>query len=162
MLMADSPEQALADLQRRCGSLMMATLSEDGQPHCSYTPFCLSGRDYLVLVSELAQHTANLLARPTLDIMLIQDESDAKQLFARNRLTLSCSASPIPRSDADYDRLLDAFQAMHGKTVELLRQLPDFHLLRLRPTAGRLVLGFGQAYELKGENLDQFELSRSA
>jgi len=160
--MADQPQKALADLQQHCGSLMMATSGEDGHPHCSYTPFSLSGRDYLVLVSELALHTRNLLARPKLDIMLIQDESDAKQLFARNRLTLSCVASPIPRTDNNYTSLLDAFQSTHGKTVELLRQLPDFHLMRLSPQSGRLVMGFGQAYELIGEGLDEFELSRSA
>ncbi len=160
--MAETPEQAVVKLQEHCGSLMMATLSDDGSPHCSYTPFCLDNNNYLILISELALHTRNLMARPVLDIMLIQDESDANQLFARNRLTLSCDAIEISAEDPDYVRLLDQFQERHGKTVELLRQLPDFHLLRLTPREGRFVMGFGQAYELKGDNLDQFELSRSA
>ena len=140
----------------------MATLSEDGQPHASYTPFCLDGTDYLILISELALHTRNLLARPQLDIMLIQDESDASQLFARNRLTLSCDAGAIAADTSEHARMLDKFQSRHGKTVELLRQLPDFHLMRLRPGAGRFVMGFGQAYELGGKKLDQFVLSRRA
>lgn len=160
--MAETPEQAVADLQQRCGSLIMATLNEDGSPHSSYTPFCLNDTDYLVLVSELALHTRNLLARPKLDVMLIQDESAANQLFARNRLTLSCEASEISAQHAKYTSLLDQFQDRHGKTVQMLRQLPDFHLLRLTPQAGRFVMGFGQAYELVGEKLDKFELSRSA
>lgn len=160
--MSNSPEQAVADLQQRCGSLVMATLSEGGRPHCSYTPFCLEGADYLIFISELAAHTRNLLAHPKLDIMLIQDESDASQLFARNRLTLSCTASTIFAENPEYTALLDKFQNRHGKTVELLRQLPDFHLLRLTPQAGRFVMGFGQAYELTGDKLDHFELSRSA
>lgn len=124
--------------------------------------FCLDDTDYLILVSELALHTRNLLVRPNLDIMLIQDESAASQLFARNRLTLSCEASEITAQHSEYTSLLDKFQKRHGKTVQLLRQLPDFHLLRLTPRAGRFVMGFGQAYELGGEKLDQFELSRSA
>ncbi|MEE9333368.1 MAG: pyridoxamine 5'-phosphate oxidase family protein [Granulosicoccaceae bacterium] len=160
--MAETPEQAVADLQQRCGSLMMATLSEDGSPHSSYAPFCINGRHYLVLVSELALHTRNLLARPVLEIMLIEDESDASQLFARNRLTLSCEANEITSEHAEHTSLLDKFQRRHGKTVELLRQLPDFHLLRLTPRAGRFVRGFGQAYELGGDKLDQFVRSRSA
>ena len=160
--MAEAPEQAVADLQQQCGSLMMATLSEDGRPHVSYTPFCLDGEHYLILISELALHTRNLLTRPLVDIMLIQDESGATQLFARNRLTLSCDAKEVTAEHPEHTSLLDKFQSRHGKTVELLRQLPDFHLLRLTPRAGRFVMGFGQAYELSGENLDQFLPSRSA
>jgi len=159
---ADTPEEAVAKLQQQYGSLMMATLSEDGSPHISYTPFYLHGKHYLILISELALHTRNLIARPTVDIMLIQDESEAGQLFARNRLTLSCDAKEITSEDADHTPLLDQFQSRHGKTVGLLRQLPDFHLLQLTPRSGRFVMGFGQAYELSGDNLDQFELSRSA
>jgi len=159
---ADSPEQAVATLQQQCGSLMMATLSEDGSPHVSYAPFYLHGKHYLILISELALHTRNIIARPSLDIMLIQDEADASQLFARNRLSLSCDASEVTSEKAEHSALLDQFQNRHGKTVELLRQLPDFHLFRLTPHSGRFVMGFGQAYELSGDNLDQFELSRSA
>ena len=61
----------------------------------------------------------------------------------------------------DYTSVLDDYQQRHGKTVELLRQLPDFVLFHLRPRSGQFVMGFGQAYTLSGEDLSRFEQTRS-
>ena len=141
---------------------MLGTLTPDGQPHCSYTPYSHEGDSFLVFISELAEHTRNIFSNPAVTVMLIEDEADTKQIFARTRLTLSCEANAISREAVEYPKLLDQFQERHGKTVELLRELPDFHLMRLTPTAGRIVLGFGQAYELTGDKLDQFVHSRGA
>ncbi len=161
--MADiSPEQALGVLKEKCKTIVLSTLSEDGQPYCSYTPFCLDGNSLLVFISELAEHTRNIFSNPTLSAMLIEDEADTKQIFARTRLTLTCEAKAIARDSSEYAKLLEQFQSRHGKTVELLRELPDFHLMRLTPTSGRIVLGFGQAYQLAGDQLDQFVHTRGA
>ena len=35
----------------------------------------------------------------------------------------------------------------------LIRDFTDFHLLRLHPTGGVMVLGFAKAYRLEGEAL---------
>lgn len=157
-----SPEQALVELKKNCKTIVMSTLSENGHPHCSYTPFCLDGNSLLIYISELAEHTRNIFSNPSLSVMLIADEADTKQMFARTRLTLTCEAKAIARDTEDYDKLLEQFQSKHGKTVELLRSLPDFHLVRLTPRSGRIVLGFGQAYQLAGDQLEQFVHTRGA
>ena len=39
-------------------------------------------------------------------------------------------------------------QEKFGETIELLRSLPDFHLLALTPVNGKYVAGFGKAYSI--------------
>ena len=142
-------------------TLQLATVGEDGAPHTGYTPHLFDGADILIFVSRLAAHTRDLLARPRAAVMLIADEADATQIFARTRVSYACEATLVAKDDARYEPLLDAFQARHGKMIGLLRQLPDFELFRLRPVSGQFVMGFGKAYRLSGESLDTFEHATS-
>ncbi|MGQ7844131.1 HugZ family pyridoxamine 5'-phosphate oxidase [Granulosicoccus sp. 3-233] len=153
---------ALAELQASMQSVQLATVGEDGEPHMGYTPFLMENHQLIVFVSQLALHTRDLLADPRVSVMIISDESSSSQIFARSRVSYQCLAEVVPRDSEDYDILLDRYEQRHGKMVGLLRQLPDFVLFRLIPQRGQLVVGFGKAYRLSGENLDQFELARSA
>lgn len=155
-------EQLAQALRARVRSVQLATVSTEGEPHIGYTPFVFEGRDLLVFVSELAVHTRDLLATARASAMLIDDESASKELFARTRLTYQCEAVHIERGHEDRDLLLDLYEARHGKMVQLLRQLPDFHLFRLVPTSGMFVVGFGKAYHLSGDALDHFDHARRA
>ena len=149
-------------------SLQLATLGEEDYPHCGYTPYLMreegddSVRQFYIFVSELALHTRDLLREPRASIMLIEDEADAKQIFARTRLYYECDVSEINNEHADYTAILDAYEARHGKMVNLLRQLPDFRLLKLQPVSGQFVMGFGKAFRLTGTALKEFEHSRRA
>jgi len=158
---ATTPEAALAALRARMKTLQLATVGDDGTPHTGYTPHLFDGPDILIFVSQLAAHTRDLLARPQAAVMLIADESEARQIFARTRVSYACRATIVAPDDDAYETLLDAFQARHGKMIGLLRQLPDFVLFRLRPTSGQFVMGFGKAYRLSGDALDRFEHARS-
>ncbi len=136
-------------------TVQLATLNPQGNPEASYTPYVrVSGR-YYIFISGLASHTANILHHPRLSLFFIQNEQDAKNLFARKRLTLDCDARPIAREHSQWRELMDAFQSWHGPTVELLRTLPDFQLFELIPKAGNYVKGFGQAFILEGDNLKE-------
>lgn len=157
-----SPEQLLAELKSKRQSVLLSTIGEQGDPHSGYTPFIENDGDVLVFVSQLALHTRDMLSDPRVSVMMIDDESDTSQIFARTRATYQCRAKRIHREDEHYEPLLKQFQARHGKMISLLRQLPDFVLFRLSPHQGRFVMGFGKAYELTGENFDQFEQVTSA
>ncbi|MFK7852630.1 MAG: HugZ family protein [Granulosicoccus sp.] len=158
----DSPEATLARLRSRVKSVQLSTLGEDGEPHSGYTPFLDDSGCLVIFVSQLSLHTRDLLANGKVSAMLIADESDSEQLFARTRVSYQCQAQQVLPSDENYETLLDRFQDEHGKIMQLLRQLPDFVLFRLVPSKGQFVMGFGQAYKLTGENLDQFEHAQSA
>ena len=156
------PAEVLADLKLRVKSILLATLNEEGEPHAGYTPFLLDDGDVIIFVSQLALHTRDLMANGRASAMIISDEADSSQIFARTRVSYQCRARIVGRENALYDSLLDRFEQQHGKMIGLLRQLPDFILFRLVPHRGQFVMGFGKAFKLSGKKLDQFELTRSA
>ena len=153
---------ACATLKSTMRSVQLATVGEDGVPHCGYTPFISSEHELIIFVSQLALHTRDMLNNGLASVMLIADEKDSNQIFARSRLSLQVRVEPIDPSDDQYDKLLDDYEAKHGKMVGLLRQLPDFVLMRLTPISGQFVMGFGKAYRLEGEYLDKFVHARTA
>lgn len=137
---------ALIDSQ---ATLSLATVASDGRADISYAPFVRDGQGrFCIFVSALAAHTGNLLREPAASVMLIQPESEASNLFARERLTLRCCAEEVQRGTVDYESILQQMQARFGPLIAQLRSLADFHLLALVPQSGTYVMGFGRAYEL--------------
>ncbi|MGF1532035.1 MAG: HugZ family protein [Puniceicoccaceae bacterium] len=138
-------------------TLKLATVDGEGNPEASYAPFLWSGETgFYIYVSELAQHTRNLLAGSSASILLVEDEDGAKEIFALRRLTVRCTVWEIERGDPDFDSVLEAMEERHGGVVAGLKRMLDFHLFRLVPEkVGRLVLGFGQAYQIEGVGLDR-------
>ena len=61
----------------------------------------------------------------------------------------------IDQADSKYENALDLLMERFGNVVGVLRSLPDFVLFQLKPKSGRFVTGFGQAYDLVGDHLDQ-------
>ncbi len=133
-------------LHQECLSLIMATVNTNNAPHASYTPFVFVNQQFYVLISGLTLHTRHLLANPALDIMLIEDESKAKNIYARARLNYRATATRVNKDSEEYKNLIPALSSRVGKTVLLLDKLDDFSLFRITPTKGTLVLGFGKAY----------------
>jgi len=151
-----NPNELCGELKNRMQTVQLATLGEQNEPHCGYTPFIYDGNDLIVFISQLAVHTRDLLANPNLGAMLIDDEQNSNNLFARCRLRYQCKAVVIPPENEQYTQLLDKYQDRHGKVVTLIRQLPDFVLFRLVPNSAVFVMGFGDAYRVEGENMDTF------
>lgn len=147
-------EQEISAFRTTRRSVMLATANSDGLADASYAP-CLedaAGHVY-IFVSGLARHTRNLLTTRRVSVLFIEDEGDAANVFARRRLTLDCSAAPIPRDHPEWTGLLDGFAARQGKMVQTLRGLADFQLFRLTPRCATYVRGFGQTFRLEGEEL---------
>ena len=89
--------------------------------------------------------------------MIIEDEASTKNIYARRRLSLQCSAKRISRTLDLCETVLNKLEERHGPTVNLLRQLPDFMVFQLSPHTGTFVKGFGQSYRLKEGDIDQAE-----
>lgn len=136
-------------LFERIRTLQLATTSQTGELNASYAPFIRDeSGDLFIFVSGLAKHTKNLRETRRASVLIIEDEQDTRQLFARNRISYQCSVFEISRDNECYNTLLDQMQEAFGSTLGLLRSLADFRLLRLKPTSGQIVTGFGQAYSL--------------
>ncbi|MGB9670101.1 MAG: HugZ family protein [Halothiobacillaceae bacterium] len=131
-------------------SLVLGTLGEDGRVELSVAPFVPYGDGFAVFLSDLAPHTANVRRTGRAEVLLLEDESDVRQPFARTRVSLTCHAWMLDRQGAAGKAMLEAMEAAFGSIVPLLRGLPDFHLFILKPTGGRFVAGFGRAFRLEG------------
>ncbi len=138
-------KKLVQDLQ----TLLLSTVSIQGEPECSYAPYVRDEQGlFYIFVSELASHAQNMLQTQRASIMFIQNEKNANNIFARERVIFNCSINEIQKQDEKYPVFLDKMSDELGETMSLLRGLPDFHLLQLSPTKGRYIAGFGQAFNI--------------
>ncbi len=85
--------------------------------------------------------------------MLIEDESVANTIFARARLSFDCEAKMLTEVS---EEIFDKFYEIHdSKMVSMFRKM-DFDMFELDIKVGRLVKGFGQAFEVSEEIFDKF------
>jgi len=142
-------------LLNKMKSLQLATIGENNEPAISYTPFIMHKQHIYILISALAAHTQHLAKHPQAALLVIEDEHDCQNIFARKRLALECDAQFIERAHQQWNDRLDLFAERHGNTVALLKRLPDFSLVELTPKHGSYIQGFGQAYRFNGLALDK-------
>jgi heme iron utilization protein len=140
-------------------SIIISTVNEQGIPNASYTPFVIDdAKNIYIYVSGLSTHTKNIYANPHVSILFIEDEAKTKQIFARRRLSFDCTATLLERETDQWNQIVEKFQGRFGEIIEMLRSLPDFRIFQLTPTEGRFVIGFGAAYHISGDNLNQLTL----
>ncbi len=152
-------ETALAAYQAlptRVRSLMLSTVGADGHPHASYAPYVIDeAYQIYIFTSGLSAHTDNLRTTGLAGVLLIEDEAEAPQVFARQRLSYDCQAALLPRGTSTWDTIADRFEQRFGEIVAMLRSLEDFQIFQLSPQGGRFVMGFGAAYAIDPNDLGQ-------
>ena len=145
-----NPEIEVAALFEHCRTLTLATMDTHGIPQSSPAPFVRDEENrFYVLVSALAPHTAHLAALKPTGVLLIEDEHDALDVFARKRMSYVCAVAELLRDTSEWRNRLDRLNDRFGAIVATLAALPDFRMFRLAPLSGRLVIGFGRAYRVK-------------
>lgn len=154
------PAEVLDRLLQEYKTGSLATVSEAGLPQVSYVPVALDPerKRFLLFVSELSEHTANLRQSGRASLMLIEDESRSDQLFARNRATFSGSVVLLARSDDEWEAAAAIYGARFGKLFDLLVGLKDFHMFSFSPQDIRLVVGFGAAYQASAHDWRELTL----
>lgn len=146
-------------------SVILSTPNLEGGVETSITPFIADEAGNLyIFISELAKHTQNilyLLSESSIDSeslnspllisgLLVADESETEQAFARERLTLQLQPSEVFRESDAFSERLSCFEQAFGEVIPLLASLPDFHLIQLKVIKGGYVKGFGQAFTFNG------------
>lgn len=135
-------------------TLMIASLTPEGEPHASTAAYVRLESDFYIFISTVAQHGRNLLGSKQVSLLFAEDESQCVQPFARKRVTIEASASEIHRDDEIFSQIIERFKAhFDPDLVAALSDMEDFHLFKLSPKSGSVVMGFGKAYRLN-ENLD--------
>jgi putative heme iron utilization protein len=110
--------KALQELLASQQTLLLSTASVSDVPDLSYAPFVRDKAGcFYIFVSELAAHTANLLANPKASVMFIRPESESRNLFARERAVFNCKAREISRHEEIHTTQLTALQDKFGEVV---------------------------------------------
>jgi putative heme iron utilization protein len=143
--------QALRDSSK---AALLATLTQDQMPCASYAPLVWVEDSCYFYLSDLASHTRNLKRCRAISLLLMEDEDQVDNAFARRRITFEATVVIVEREDPLFAQVLAEFHHCFGKIMDVIEPLPDFHLFRLELQAGRFVRGFGQAYELSGDHLN--------
>lgn len=162
--MSDQHKKAQAEYEKfptEFTSIIMSTVNKEGIPDASYAPFVSDDdKNIYIYVSGLATHTQNIHNHPFVSILFIEDEVKTKQIFARRRLIFNCTAKLVERESEKWQKIVDKFQIRFGELISTLRSLPDFRIFQLTPKNGRFVIGFGAAYNISSDNINQLVLSK--
>ncbi|MEM6252712.1 MAG: pyridoxamine 5'-phosphate oxidase family protein [Cyanobacteria bacterium P01_D01_bin.156] len=149
------------DFPNKFRSVVLSTANTDGIPQASYAPFVMdSDKAIYIYISGLSTHTENLKQTGRASVLLLEDEAETTQIFARRRLTYACTAAALPRDTGEWQTRIEQFEQRFGNVIGLMKDLPDFQLFCLRPQTGQFVLGFGAAYRVRKDNLNQLEEPR--
>lgn len=123
----------------------------DGQAISSYSPFIKENDEFYICISSVADHYHSIKQNPDkISLLFIQDEKDAKSLFARVRVSFEAKAEFI--SDSVRDEFISKFESAFANESALafIKEMKDFYIVKLTPTKGRYVKGFGAAYDTVG------------
>ncbi|PSM53053.1 iron-responsive cellular heme oxygenase [Campylobacter blaseri] len=123
---------------------------DDEQCVTSYAPFVKIDNDIYVVISSVARHYHSIKQNPNkVSLMFLQDEKDAKTIFARVRAGFEVEATFC---DELKDRVFDELEKINPKETALkhIKTMNDFHIIKFKLKNGRFVKGFGGAYDTFG------------
>ena len=137
-------------------SVSIGTVDEKGLPFSSYAPFVYMNHRTYIFISNVAKHARNLQGMPKASLLFIEDESKTEQIFARKRISLQCSSAMISREDVKFGEVMDVFKSKFSEEmVGMLMGMQDFNLYELSTDYGEATFGFGEAYNIGGEHMEE-------
>jgi putative heme iron utilization protein len=133
---------------RRHGVLSTHSVEMHGYPFGSVTPYGLDRRgEPVVLISDLAQHTKNILTNPKVALTILQPSDDDVQAYAR----LTCLAEAAKLDHEDRDTPARYFR--YFPKAQMYSQAHDFAFYRLHLTRAYYIGGFGKIFWLEAGEL---------
>ena len=138
-------------------SLTISSIDENGYPFSSYAPFVKHNNKYYVYLSLMAKHSSNLTKNQIASIFFSEDEKDCLNIFAKKRVSIQCNVKKLEQKTEEEIKILDQFRIkFDSEMIDTLNKMKDFYLFEFTPFYGEAVFGFGKAYNLGGENFDEF------
>ena len=135
---------------------VIGTIDENGLPFSSYAPFIYEGNRFYIYISDIATHAKNIHLNQNASLFFIEDESKSQNLFARKRVSLQCSSEKIDRDTKKFEHILELFgKKFDSSMVEMLKKMTDFNLFELKVNSGEATFGFGDAYLIGGESMNE-------
>ena len=149
--------QNLNEFLQTLQSLTINSLDENKNPFSSYAPFVKYNHKYYVYISLIAKHSTNLTQNKIASIFFCEDEKDCKNIFGKKRVSIQCNVKKLEQNTNEETLILDEFRNKFDcEMVDMLHKMGDFYLFEFTPFYGEAVFGFGKAYNLGGENFEEF------
>ena len=124
------------------GTLSTVALDPAGYPFGSVVSYGLDDTgDPLFVISQLAEHTRNLLGDPRASLLVAERHVEGTDPLAVGRVTLVGDATPVAAADQD---AAVAVVASRVPAVAGYAGYGDFQCYRMRVRASRWVGGFGE------------------
>jgi len=150
----ESMKKKYIDFVESRKTLVISSIDENGDPFVSYAPFVKKDGKLYIYISRISDHYRYVEDNKRIYVMLIADEAQSQNTFARERARWACSTANI--GNEGHDEVFALFnESFGGKLMDMLRGL-DFSLFELTPIEGRYVVGFGQAFDVDISG-DRFE-----
>jgi putative heme iron utilization protein len=128
--------------QARSATLSTIARDPEGFPYGSLVTVAIDGAGRpLLLLSELAEHTGNLHAKPEASVLLTEPLGGHDQPLALGRMTLLGPCQKVPAGERASVR--EAFLSQQPSASYYV-DFEDFAFYRLEPRALRYVGGFGR------------------
>lgn len=134
--------KTLLDKQK---TLIISSLDNDNKPRISYSPYVLEGDKFYIYISKIAEHYHNIVNNPEISIMIIEDEQDVDITFARERVSFTGKARILKENE----EIIEKFSKRQGKSIMDMLVSLDFDVFEIEVIEGRLVKGFGKAFDVK-------------
>lgn len=122
-------------------SIILSTITPDSAPYASYAPMIKWESNYYFIISKIAQHYSNLSHNPIASILMIEDESQAKNVFFRKRLSYLVDVE----MGIDSSDVKNEFIKVFGDIVHTLFKM-DFVIVKCQIRNGNIIVGPGQAF----------------
>lgn len=147
--------QYLNELLEPFQTTVLGTIGKNDYPFSSYAPYYYDGEVLYVFISNIATHAQNMQTTPKASAFFIEDENITDNMFKRKRISLQCDVKPISREDSSFETVMVSFVEKQGDTLTMLMGMQDFNLYALTPIYGEATFGFGEAYHIGGEKMNQ-------
>lgn len=135
-------------------TMILSTVNKEGEPFASYSPFAKDAEgNFYLFISTAVPHSHNMYATGKAHIMFIEDEAQAKHIYARRRLYYKAAVEKFEENDPRSASIHKLFEDKFGAAVAFFEQMKDFRIYKLVPKEGNLVLGFGAAYKISEDGV---------
>lgn len=135
----------------RAKTIFVTVIDETATPDIGTSPFIRDKQGaFYIYTSQLSSHVSSLIAGHKTRFMLITDESQSQNIWARVRVKFDAEIELIARDTSHFSSIADDMESVFGPTMGLIRQFSDFHMIKITPLTGVLVTGFAAAYEVSG------------
>ncbi|PHQ89019.1 MAG: heme iron utilization protein [Sulfurimonas sp.] len=142
---------------------VIGSINTNATPFSSYAPFIYDSNKFYIYISSIATHTKNIQRNNNVSLFFIEDESQTSNFFARKRISLQTLSSKIARDSARFEEVFSLYnKKFDEETVTMLKNMKDFNLFELEVQSGEATFGFGEAYHIGGENMNELVERKSS